>query len=378
MAEDAPYHEARGAETDAREEALLAPYAFHSRDTRGRRHAEPEHRYRGPFQRDRDRILHSAAFRRLSGKMQVFTGDMGDYHRTRLTHTLEVASIARTVGRTLRLNEDLIEALAYLHDLGHPPFGHAGEDALDERLAEEGGFSHNRFGLTLVEELETRYPGFPGLNLSREVLEGQASRLKEQPTAAPPLWETRVVDAADSITYDAHDTDDAIKLGLVSMDELRQAPLVEELLESVESRFGRLEPKRLRKAVVHELIDRQVTTLLEAAEKFIAADAPADAKGARRAAFCFQFEGDLARKKRELEEFLYDRVYRHPQLIAVRREAQDRLQRMFDGYVAHPEWLPSRYRERAEQVGLRRAVGDYLAGMTDRYCDEQYRRRFGG
>jgi dGTPase len=363
--------------TAAREDALLAPYAFFSRDTRGRRWPEEEHSYRGAFQRDRDRILHCSAFRRLAGKMQVFTGEMGDYHRTRLTHTLEVASIARTIGRALRLNEDLIEAMAYLHDLGHPPFGHAGEDALDECLAGEGGFSHNRFALTLVEELEIRYPSFPGLNLSQEVLQGQASRLKGlRAEPAPRLWETRVVDAADSITYDAHDADDALKLGLVSIDELREIPLIRELAEWLEDRFGPLEGKRMRKALVHALIDRQVTSLLETAERFLMTHAPANAEEARRADFPFEVDGGLARRKRELEEFLYGRVYRHPQVIAVRREAQGRLQTMFEGYVRRLDWLPVRFQERADRVGARRAVGDYVAGMTDRFCDEQYRRRF--
>jgi dGTPase len=362
----------------AREEGLLAPYAFFSRDTRGRRWPEDEHSYRGPFQRDRDRVLHCSAFRRLAGKMQVFTGEMGDYHRTRLTHTLEVTSIARTVGRALRLNEDLIEVLAYLHDLGHPPFGHAGEDALDECLQDEGGFSHNRFALTLVEELAGRYPSFPGLNLSYEVLEGQSSRLKSHAAASPlpPLWETQVVDAADSITYDAHDADDALKLGLVTTDELREIPLVRELAESLEDRFGPLEGKRLRKALVHALIDRQVTSVLEAAERYLATRAPASAEEARQTEFRFEVDGGLARRKRELEAFLYERVYRHPQVLRVRREAQGRLQAMFEGYVRYPERLPVKFRERAGQVGIRRAAGDYLAGMTDRYCDEQYRRQF--
>src|SRR5687768_173254 len=186
---------------------------MHSADSRGRKHAEPEHPYRGPFQRDRDRIVHSGAFRRLSGKMQVFTGDMGDYHRTRLTHTHEVASIARTIARSLRLSEDLVEALALFHDIGHPPFGHAGEDALDECLQQHGGFSHNRYALTIAEELESRYPAFPGLNLTREVLDGQATRVNKSAHASAdggPLLEVQVVEAADSMTYDAHDTDDAV------------------------------------------------------------------------------------------------------------------------------------------------------------------------
>src|SRR5437764_11203730 len=210
--------------TAEREAALFARYARHSADSRGRKHPETEHRYRGPFQRDRDRVVHSSAFRRLSGKMQVFTGDMGDYHRTRLTHTHEVASIARTAGRALRLNEDLVEALALFHDIGHPPFGHAGEDALNECLAGEGGFSHNQFALALAEELESRYAAFPGLNLTYEVLEGQATRADKTAayaaTGLAPLLEVQVVEAADSMTYDAHDTDDAVKLQLVVLDEL--------------------------------------------------------------------------------------------------------------------------------------------------------------
>src|SRR4051812_30070324 len=222
-----------------REAALLASYAMHSADSRGRKHAEKEHPYRGPFQRDRDRIVHSSAFRRLSGKMQVFLGEMGDYHRTRLTHTHEVASIARTIGRALRLNEDLVEALALFHDIGHPPFGHAGEDALDECLTGHGGFSHNEFALTLAEELESRYAAFAGLNLTYEVLEGQATRADKDAayaaTGQAPLLEVQVVEAADSVTYDAHDTDDAVKLQLVALDELATCSLVRDALREVRS-----------------------------------------------------------------------------------------------------------------------------------------------
>ena len=190
-----------------REKSLLASYAMHSIDSEGREHPETQHPYRGPFQRDRDRVLHSAAFRRLSGKMQVFTGDMGDYHRTRLTHTHEVASLARTIGRALRLNEDLIEAMALLHDIGHPPFGHCGEDVLDECLKHHGGFSHNQFAIDLVTRLEERYTAYPGLNLTREVLSGQNFRSDKQ-DAQTQMLEIQVVDAADSIAYDAHDVDE--------------------------------------------------------------------------------------------------------------------------------------------------------------------------
>lgn len=240
-----------------------APYAMRSVDSAGRKYAEPEHPYRGPFQRDRDRILHCSAYRRLSGKMQVFTGEMGDYHRTRLTHTHEVASIARTIARALQLNEDLVEALALFHDIGHPPFGHAGEDALDECLRDQGGFSHNEHALTIAEEIDVRYHGFPGLNLTREVLDGQGVRADKRNPELRPLLEVQLVDAADSITYDAHDTDDAVKLGLLSLDELVEVPLIRETLTRVNNRFSGLSPRVLRQTLVHELIDYQVSDVLQ-------------------------------------------------------------------------------------------------------------------
>jgi dGTPase len=361
-----------------REAALVARYAMHSADSRGRQHAEAEHRYRGPFQRDRDRIVHSSAFRRLSGKMQVFTGDMGDYHRTRLTHTHEVASIARTIGRALRLNEDLIEALALFHDIGHPPFGHAGEDALDECLAGHGGFSHNEFALTLAEELESRYPAFPGLNLTFEVLEGQATRSDKDAayatTGLAPFLEVQVVEAADSVTYDAHDTDDAVKLRLVVLDELASCSLVREALETVRSTYANLREDLLRKAVVHQLIDRQVTDVLETSAAILATSGDMTAQEVRRSAIRITASRELSEQKQELERFLYDQVYRHPRLIEVRALAQGRLKQMFDKLCLQPELLPPHFQKRARTVPLPRAVGDYLAGMTDRFCDQQYQR----
>ncbi len=357
-----------------REQLLLAPYAMRSCDSRGRRYPEEEHPYRGPFQRDRDRILHSAAFRRLSGKMQVFTGERGDYHRTRLTHTFEVASIARTIGRALRLNEDLIEALALLHDIGHPPFGHAGEDALNECLRDFGGFSHNRFALTLAEELEPRHQHFPGLNLTWEVLEGQASRcgLSRGPLDAGPLLESQVVDAADSITYDAHDTDDALKLGLVSIEELAEIPLASETLEQIRQRELPMDDTMLRKALVHGLIDRQVSDVLQRASLELAGRRITHSQEARRSSFRIRVSPEVARRKADLEQFLYERVYRHPELVRVRTAAQLRLVTLFQKLAADPQRLPPHFQPRIAQVGIERCVGDYLAGMTDRYFDRQY------
>jgi dGTPase len=361
----------------AREALLLAPYAMRSVNARGRKYPEPEHPYRGPFQRDRDRVVHSSAYRRLSGKMQVFTGEMGDYHRTRLTHTHEVASIARTIGRALRLNEDLIEALALFHDIGHPPFGHAGEDALNDCLADCGGFSHNRYALTIAEELETRYQSFPGLNLTCEVLESQATRIDKQAAGLLPLLEAQVVDVADSMTYDAHDTDDSVKLGLVTIDELAEIPLIQQTLAHVHQRFGALRGELLRKAVVHELIDRQVTDVLQTAGGILFQRQFESADEARRSGYRVAPSHELTEQKAELESFLYQRVYRHPRLIQVRRQAQDRLRTMFLGYCRRPALLPPEFRARAELVGIRRTVGQYLAGMTDRYCVQQFELHFG-
>ena len=362
----------------AREAVLLAPCAMRSVDSRGRKYAESEHPYRGPFQRDRDRIVHSSAYRRLSGKMQVFTGDMGDYHRTRLTHTHEVASIARTVGRALRLNEDLIEALALFHDIGHPPFGHAGEDALNECLADCGGFSHNRYALTIAEELEARYQSFPGLNLTYEVLESQAARIDKQAAGVTPLLEAQLVDVADSVTYDAHDADDSVKLGLVTMDELTEIPLIREVVGRVYQRFGVLRGELLRKAVVHELIDCQVTDLLQTVGRVLAQRRFESADEARRSGYRMAASPELVEQKAELEAFLYQRVYRHPRLTELRRRDQQRLRAMFAGYCRRPALLPPEFRARSEMAGIARTVGDYLAGMTDRYCVQQYERHFAG
>lgn len=355
-----------------REALWLAPFAMRSADSRGRRYPQEEQPYRGPFQRDRDRILHCGAWRRLSGKMQVFTGDRGDYHRTRLTHTMEVASIARTIGRGLGLNEDLIEALALLHDLGHPPFGHAGEDALAECLERDGGFSHNRHAITIVEELERRYPDFPGLNLTAEVLSGQATRIDKTTPAAAPLLEVQVVETADSITYDAHDTDDAVKLGLVTLDELSQLELIRATVAEVRVRWGNIEPNMLRKATVHELIDRQVRDVLQTSAATIALAAPASAAAACRAGWLIHPSAELAARKAELEAFLYERVYRHADLVQVRRLAQRQMRELFDALAARPERLPPKYRDRIAQVGQRRAAAEFIAGMTDRYCVQQY------
>ena len=364
------------ATTEEREQPLLAPYAMRSSDSRGRRYEERDHPYRGPFQRDRDRILHSSAYRRLSGKMQVFTGEMGDYHRTRLTHTQEVASIARTIARGLRLNEDLVEALALFHDIGHPPFGHAGEDALSECLADDGGFSHNRHALVIAETLETRYHTFPGLNLTQEVLDGQSFRAERPSHPKTCLLETQVVELADSITYNAHDTDDAVKLGLVELDQLTAIPLIAATLEDTAADLSSADPRQIRKAMVYGLVDRQVSRLLQYNSRRLADVNFGNAHQAGESPFRLQTDPDLVGPKGELEQFLFQCVYRHPRLLEVRQRAQARLHKMFDGYVTHPERLPGHFQQRIDEVGVRRVAAEYLAGMTDRYCDRQFHNYF--
>lgn len=391
MPESNPSFEPR----DDREQFLLAPYAMHSGDSAGRRYSEPQHAYRNPYQRDRDRIIHSAAFRRLSHKTQVFTGEMGDYHRTRLTHTLEVSSIARTMARALRVNEDLVEALALAHDLGHPPFGHSGEQALDECLKPQGGFNHNAQALRICELLEIRYPEFPGLNLTREVLEGQQQRANKKPgtrseergtthgkltsdsllpTPCSPLLEVQIVDAADSIAYDAHDADDALEIGLLSLNDLLEIPLWKEASERIGRRFGSLDDRHRRRAIVHEVIDWQVSDVLSVVRNEISSRNIDSVADVRKSPVIVQPSASLAEKKTGLERFLFDAVYHHATVLAKRVHAQQVLREMFDTLTHAPAQLPAKFHRIAESEGLPRAVGDYLGGMTDRFAFEQHRK----
>jgi len=364
----------------AREAALLAPWAMHAADTSGRVYQEDPHAFRSPYQRDRDRIVHSAAFRRLAHKTQVFTDYHGDYHRSRLTHTLEVTNIARTLARALAVNEDLVETLALAHDIGHPPLGHAGEDVLAELLRGEGGFNHNAQALRIMEILETRYPQFPGLNLSREVLDAQANRKKDG-TGPAPLIETQVVDAADSIAYDTHDADDAIELGLVTLDELLTLPIVDAAAVRVGNRFGELTRGDRRRAVIHALVEFQVADLVRtslASLRELEPASVADVRALGRGRRIVAHSPAVAAAKRELERFLFDRVYRCDRVLAVRVPAQQKLGELFNWYAAHSDQLPSRYRERAVACGVLRSTADYIAGMTDRFLETDHAHRLGG
>ena len=358
-------------EWDLREQQLQAPYAMFSKNTLGRKHVEDPHPYRGPYQRDRDRVLHSAAFRRLSGKMQVFTGDMGDYHRTRLTHTHEVANIARTMGRVLRLNEDLIEALALLHDIGHPPYGHSGEDALHECLIDAGGFSHNSFALTLVEQLEMRYTRFPGLNLTREILSGQNFRITH--AGETPLLEVQIVDLADSIAYNAHDVDDALTLGLLDLEQLNSLALVQRAQER--SQWNSPSPTKLglQQALVNSLVDVQVADLISNSLDILSEVKNLDCLAVQQLGIQLGLSLQIAQEREELASFLFDNVYRHDKLLEVRKLAADRVTRVFECLTTNPKLLPARFVERAKIVGELRAAGEFIGGMTDRFCDQTFK-----
>ncbi len=364
------------ASTIEREAALLAPFALHSADTVGREHPEQFHPYRGPFQRDRDRIVHSSAFRRMAHKTQVFTGELGDYHRSRLTHTLEVASIARTIGRELRLNEDLIEALALMHDIGHPPFGHAGEAVLAECCRDCGGFNHNRHALRIATLLETRYPEFPGLNLSQEVLSGQQSRANKHGFVLEPqpLLEVQVVDAADSIAYDTHDADDALELGLLKLEDLLAVPLWHQAADEVRARYAALDTESLRRAVIHRLIEYLVSDLVERTrERLETAKINSLSQVLSLPQRVVAPSAEIMEKKSELERFLFDHVYRHPNVLAERAVAEQAIRDLFARFSADPKNLPPKYQSRLAEDGVSRSVCDYLASMTDRFALGQHR-----
>jgi len=276
----------------------------------------------------------------------------------------------------LLLNEDLVEALALMHDIGHPPFGHAGEDVLNECLVDEGGFSHNQFALTLVTEIEIRYTRRPGLNLTREVLQGQGARIDKQAAGPRPLLEVQLVDAADSTTYDAHDVDDALKLGLVTLDEMRNLSLIDQILTTIADEQNQLSSNQLRKAVVYRLIDHQVTDMISHCQQQLDRASFRSAEEALAGSFLIAPSPELANRKEELESFLYERVYRHPELMAVRQQAQKRLKKMVAKLIEHPTLMPLRFQNRIERVGVARAVVEFVAGMTDHYCDSFYALHF--
>ncbi|MCK6554288.1 deoxyguanosinetriphosphate triphosphohydrolase [Candidatus Binatia bacterium] len=374
------------ARLEADEDAALAPYAMRSRQSRGRAHPEDEHAFRLAFQRDRDRIIHSTAFRRLEYKTQVFVNHEGDYYRTRLTHTVETAQITRTIARTLRLNNDLAEAVALAHDLGHTPFGHAGERILNDLMAERGGFEHNAQSLRIVDLLEERYPHFRGLNLSWEVREGivKHSPPYEKPLAvafdpgAAPCLEAQIVDYADEIAYNTHDIDDGLKSGLLSAEQLHEVTLWRETFERIAAEFPgagfRIWRFQAQRALVDEFVTDLINTVTDrVATLGIGSVAAVRAHGQPLAGF----SPALEEKRLQLKDFLMQNLYRHYRVMRMATKAQKIVADLFQAYVAEPAQLPphiaARWKAGEPQA---RVVADYIAGMTDRFAVDEHRKLF--
>jgi dGTPase len=367
--------------------SLAAALAAHPANSRGRAHPESDNGPRGPrdiFQRDRDRIIHSIAFRRLRHKTQVFVAPDSDHYRVRLTHSLEVAQIGRTMARALGLNEDLTETLCLAHDLGHPPFGHAGEDALTGVMADAGGFDHNAHTIRIVTKLETPYPGFDGLNLSWEALEGLA---KHNGPVAHPSWalaeanaefdleleswpslEAQIAAVADDIAYDNHDIDDGLRAGLIQLDDLLDLPLVERHWRAIRERSGELPLDKMQRALVRDQIGTMVGDVLAETKRRVNQSGVRTIDDIRSAGRQLAgFSPSLAAEEKALKRFLHDRVYNAPELVAVREEAIRVVSNLASAYRADPSLVPPEWRaeENVQQV---RRIGDFIAGMTDRFA----------
>lgn len=369
---------------EERESEQLSPWGMRSADSRGRQHSEHEHPYRTAYQRDRDRIVHSKAFRRLEYKTQVFLNHEGDHYRTRLTHTLEVAQIGRTIARSLGLNEDLAEAIALSHDLGHTPFGHSGEKALREVMSEHGGFEHNRHGLRVVDVLERQYPEYSGLNLTYEVRESIAKHTSpwDQPSGegferGQPLLEAQAIEVADSIAYDNHDIDDGLTAGILSPDDLIGVSLWDEARAAVDREYGNLSHEEAHRARIRYLINLYVTDLIEnSLSKIEALDITAPGEVRELEGKVMTFSSELADRKKELEECLHDNLYRDYRVMTVTHSAHRFVKQIFQELVSNPIQLPPEYQKWVEEVGRHRAVCDYVAGMTDRYAQDRYLQMF--
>lgn len=367
-----------------REEETLAPYAAKSEYSRGRSYEEAPHPYRMVFQRDRERIIHSKAFRRLEYKTQVFVNHEGDHYRTRLTHTIEVAQIARSIARALRLNEDLSEAIALAHDLGHTPFGHAGENELNELLRDHGGFEHNRQSLRVVELLEDRYDSFPGLNLTWETREGiiKHSSSYDHPEVSEyspqelPSLEAQIIDLADEIAYNNHDVDDGLSSHLLSLHDIKKLTLWQ-MAEEAAAKSGGLpdEPKYMVNKIIRTLINLLVGDLIETTLGNIKKNeinSYNDVKMApQRLVF---FSKEIEEANQELKTVLNRRLYQHYRVVRMSIKAQKVIRELFTLYIEYPHALPDDYYKRIESNGLKLTVADYIAGMTDRFAIEEHQK----
>lgn len=368
---------------DEAEAGLFAPYAVRTAASHGRKFPERRHDFRAEFQRDRDRILHSRAFRRLEYKTQVFVSGNQDHYRTRLTHTIEMAAVARTMARVLRVNEDLAEAIALAHDLGHSPFGHSGEHELDELMRADGGFDHNVQGLRCVELLEYRYPDFPGLNLTWEVRAGLLKHQAAQPGAQldghalgpSQFLEAQIADLADDVTYLAHDADDGVEAGLLTEAQLDAQPLWQMAAAQAHSEFAQIPADRRISITVRCLLNLLVEDALRTSAARIERHAPQSPAEVQKAGEMLVAISDALRLPMlAFKEFLFLDMYFHPAVKSANSAAVQLMRRLFLHYVAHPETMGAKARARVVQEGLRRTVCDYVAGMTDRYALEEVRK----
>ena len=368
-------------------EAALAPYAAGAADTRGRRFPEPAPRGRSEYQRDRDRIIHSTAFRRLEYKTQVFVNHEGDLFRTRLTHSLEVAQLGRSVARNLRLDEDLTEAITLAHDLGHTPFGHAGQDALNACMKPHGGFEHNLQSLRVVDVLEQRYAAFDGLNLTFETREGILKHCSIRNARGlgdvgerfikkrRPSLEAQIANLADEIAYNNHDVDDGLRSGLLDLDQLCEVVIFKRHRAETLREFPGLTGRRLVHETVRRMIDTLVTDLIDTSAARIAAAAPATVEEVRAAPALIAFSEGIRDEQLELKHFLHENLYRHYQVARMGSKARRIITDLFQAFLGEPELLPPEFQARAGEDKAR-ATADYIAGMTDRYAFLEHRRLF--
>ncbi len=376
------------------EEEILAPYAMKSKYTKGRRYKEQEHEYRSVYQRDRDRIIHSTAFRKLEYKTQVFVNHEGDYYRTRLTHTQEVAQIARSIAKALRLNEELTESIALAHDIGHTPFGHSGETILNKLVGKkEGGFEHNIQGLRVLEELETKYPDFPGLNLSWEVREGMVKHktsydspiyknYKEYELDKRATMEAQVVNIADEIAYNSHDVDDGITSGLLKLEDLKNTKIWGEIEKKInKKKFANLSPVMKKYTVTRLLINLQITDLLNNTIETINKeniDSVEKVRNYKKNVVDFSSEMKIMHK--DLKNFLYINMYKHYKVIRMEEKSQRIITDLFEIYCKRGSGvesiLPPNIRKRLEKDSIKRVIADYIAGMTDREILDEYKKFF--
>jgi dGTPase len=371
-------------ELEALEDQTLAPYGIRSKDTKGRCFPEEEPEYRTAFQRDRDRILHTSAFRRLEYKTQVFINYEGDYYRTRLTHTLEVAQIGRTVARALGANPELTEAICLAHDMGHPPFGHNGEMTLAHLMQDHGGFDHNKQSLRIVTKLEQRYPDFLGLNLTWELREGIVKHESEYDISDarnydPELrghLEAQITNAADELSYTAHDLDDGLRSGMINASMLEGITLWEILVESVGWRGHELDDLS-RHRMIRNLIDMEVTDLVHTTDQHLRESGVRSVIELQKLPYnVIGFSEEMSHRNRQLKDFLYSNLYRHHRVVRMATKAERIISDLFKAYLREPAILPSHVQDLSEERGLERNICDYIAGMTDRFAVEEYQKLF--